>query len=366
MFPAPDLHSNHPLNATDVLDQFTPATHGKQPQSPSGLVSPPPPPPTASIATNFGRPRTNTRVDAPPQSVPGGLGAGLDATTELDEDELSAEFSRELAKGMESLMREISGGSLPGEQQGAAGAGGAVDDKEAQQAFKAAWEAMLVEGMDGMGNNDLAGLEEFLGQGAKDAKGKESASEKSGAGTNEFQSKIQQAMNKLRESESNLQADSTPKPAVGAGSANPDSLEALLSSLGSLGLGEGEGPEDEAELAGLLENMMGQLMSKEVLQEPLKELADSFPPYLEKPPAPLSAEDRTRYENQLDCVRRILAVFDKPSYSDDNADDRKVVSDMMAEMQGYGSPPTEVMGPLPPGMGLGPDGLPQGEGCVIA
>jgi len=41
--------------------------------------------------------------------------------------------------------------------------------------------------------------------------------------------------------------------------------------LGDLGLGEGG--ENEEELAGFLETMMGQLMSKEVLYEPLKELA---------------------------------------------------------------------------------------------
>ncbi|KAG5641154.1 hypothetical protein DXG03_005880 [Asterophora parasitica] len=359
----------------DVLDQFTPA-------SASNLVSPPPPPPTAAAASpaTFGRPRTNTRVDVPPKSVPGGLGA-LDATAEeVDEDELSAEFSRELAKGMESLMREISGGALPGETPSSSGegagtgeggaGGGALSDEETAKAFKAAWEAMLVEGMDGMAANDIAGLEEFLGQGA--AKGKEtgtSSTQQAGSGSapqNEFQSKIKQAVDKLRESESNLQADSAPKSTPGTGPA-PDSLEALLASLGDLGGLGGDGPEDEAELAGLLENMMGQLMSKEVLYEPLKELADSFPPYLASPPAPLSAEDRTRFENQLACVRRILAVFDKPGYSDENTADHTTISDLMAEMQGYGAPPSEVMGPLPPGMALGPDGLPQGaEGCIVA
>ncbi|KAG5652146.1 hypothetical protein H0H81_006130 [Sphagnurus paluster] len=299
----------------DVLDQFTPASKTNPPQSPG---APPAPPPTAT----FGRPRTNTRVDAPPKSVPGGLGAGLDATAELDEDELSAEFSRELAKGMESLMREISGGSLPGE---AAAEGEApVDDEEAVRAFKAAWEAMLVEGMDGMVGNDIAGLQEFLAK-----EGAPATSAGAEPPKNEFQNKIKQAMDKLKESESNLQAESAPKSGAGAA---PDSLEALLSSLGDLGLGDGEGPEDEAELAGLLENMMGQLMSKEVLYEPLKELSDSYPGYLEKPPSPLSDEDRTRYQNQLTCVRKILAVFDKPSYSDENAEARKTVSDLMTEV----------------------------------
>jgi len=66
-----------------------------------------------------------------------------------------------------------------------------------------------------------------------------------------------------------------------ADATSPESLEALLKSLGDLGLGEG-GDENDSELAGFLENMMGQLMSKEVLYEPLKELAEgvSHPSFL--------------------------------------------------------------------------------------
>lgn len=47
-----------------------------------------------------------------------------------------------------------------------------------------------------------------------------------------------------------------------------DPFEALLSQLG-----DGNG-ETEDELQGLLENMMAQLMGKDVLYEPLKELSE--------------------------------------------------------------------------------------------
>jgi peroxin-19 len=43
-----------------------------------------------------------------------------------------------------------------------------------------------------------------------------------------------------------------------------------LASLGE----SGEGGENDEELAGMLEGMMAQLMSKEILYEPLKELGD--------------------------------------------------------------------------------------------
>jgi peroxin-19 len=46
-----------------------------------------------------------------------------------------------------------------------------------------------------------------------------------------------------------------------------------MASLGGLNLNEGGG-ENEEELAGFLETMMGQLMSKEILYDPLKELSE--------------------------------------------------------------------------------------------
>lgn len=53
---------------------------------------------------------------------------------------------------------------------------------------------------------------------------------------------------------------------------SPESLEALLASFKNLGLGGAEGPDDDPELTGLLDSMMQELMTKEVLEEPLKEL----------------------------------------------------------------------------------------------
>lgn len=44
--------------------------------------------------------------------------------------------------------------------------------------------------------------------------------------------------------------------------------------MGGLGLDGTGGGEGEEELAGLLETMMGQLMSKDILYEPLKELSE--------------------------------------------------------------------------------------------
>jgi len=113
--------------------------------------------------------------------------------------------------------------------------------------------------------------------------------------------------------------------------------------------------------------MMNSLMSKEVLYEPLKELGDKFPEYVNTHSDTLSPEDKTRYENQMDRIKKILTVFESPGYSDDDKEKRAEVVELMSEMQSFGSPPTEIMGDLPPGLNIGPDGMPAlPEGCVIS
>ncbi|PPR07535.1 hypothetical protein CVT26_013559 [Gymnopilus dilepis] len=370
----------------DVLSEFS---SGKQPgQSSASLSTPPPPPPpsattstsTSNTATSTGGPkgrlRTNTRVDAPPESIPGPVRKSkLDSTTEeAEEDEIlsSDDFARELAREMENLVREIAGPAAGAEGQGA-GSDGSNQDKdkdeeERARAFKAAWEAMLIEGMNanlGLGEDGLPSDPSAQ----NNATGGSSSS--SGAGTS-FQDRIRQTREKLKESESKLKGSQGAAGTSDLPATDAETLQELLKTLGDLGLGEGgdgaEGDGSEEQLAGFLENMMGQLMSKEVLYEPLKELADNFPPYLENPPNPLSSEDKTRYDKQLTCVRKILAVFEKEEYSDDKVECSRQIVDLMSEMQSYGTPPPEIMGPLPPGFdGTNPLlGGAGDENCTIA
>lgn len=285
-----------------------------------------PPPSESPTKPTLGRKRTNTRVDQAPVSIPGVPSA--EATSEADEALLNDEFAKELAKNMEELMKDLVANGESEEPVDSKEDG----DKETQRVLKAAWEAMLIEGMDGMTGS---------GQDAEDK----------GKGTGDFQSRIKQTMDKLKESEDNIKA--------GSSSTAPDTLDGLLKSFQDLGLDN----EDDPELNGFLENMMNQLMSKEVLYQPLKELSENFPPYLEKPPEPIADEDRKRYDAQIVAINKIIAIFEKPGYDDKDPEASKEIVDLMGELQSHGSPPEAVMGPIPPGMGLGPDGTP--EGCVI-
>jgi len=153
-------------------------------------------------------------------------------------------------------------------------------------------------------------------------------------------------MDKMKEGQSSL------KPSDGGG--DPD-MEALLSSLNNMG-GDGEAEEG---LQGLLETMMSQLMSKEVLYEPLKEMHEKFPGYLAENGSKLSQQDKDRYAKQQKTVSQIIVIFEAKDYSEEDPEIAVKVMSLMNEMQEHGAPPTEIMGELPPGVALGPDGLPQ-------
>ncbi|KAG2107892.1 Pex19 protein family-domain-containing protein [Suillus discolor] len=223
--------------------------------------------------------------------------------------DFDADFAKSLAEDMEALWRDLA-------QQG----------------------LMMTEGMDGSTDPSLT-------QGAP-------ITPKTGE-KDDFQSRIRNTMNKLKESESGLKSSD---PSSSAPSADP--LEALLSQLGD---------EDEEEMQGVLEAMMGQLMGKDVLYEPLKELSDKFPDYLKANATTLTSDDKSRYDAQIVCIRQLLETFESKDYADDDDKTRIKIVELMGELQKHGSPPEEIMGPLPPGLSMGADGMPDmPDNCIIS
>ncbi|KAH9855467.1 Pex19 protein family-domain-containing protein [Lenzites betulinus] len=291
----------------------------------------PPKPAPASTSS----PSANDASSAKPQSNPSSQKLA-DPLAGLGDD-----FANELTKGMESLFRDIAQGAGLDDVPDISKAESGTTEEQRAKAFQAAWEAMLIEGM-----NSTMNADDVLGKG-KAAEGSSSA-----GATNSFQENIKKTMDRMKESDQ--KADEA---------ASQERMNEIFNQLGET-VGD---MESEEELQGLLEKMMTQLMSKEVLYEPLKELHDKFPSYIQDNSATLSAEDKSRYESQSKLVTEIVTIFEDPSYSEDNTEKGMRVVELMQQMQEYGSPPAEIMGPLPPGVDLGPDGLPKiPEGCTIA
>jgi peroxin-19 len=142
------------------------------------------------------------------------------------------------------------------------------------------------------------------------------------SGEPSFQDSIRKTMQRMQESGEQASA--------AAVSDNPDDILAEL--LKHMQAGDLEGGGDES-FSKLLLGMMEQLTNKEILYEPMKELHDKFPEWLEKNKATTSAEDLARYHEQQAIVSEIVTKFEESTYSDDNAKDREYIVDRMQKVR---------------------------------
>ncbi|KAJ2903026.1 Peroxisomal biogenesis factor 19 [Zalerion maritima] len=133
---------------------------------------------------------------------------------------------------------------------------------------------------------------------------------------------------------------------LGAGSDEEAMLNQLLQNLplGALG-GEGGGSEDD--FTNMLLGMMEQLTAKEILYDPMKELSQSFPGWIEKNKEKVPEEEIAKHKEQLKLVNEIVAMFEEPGYADDDAERRKYIVDRMQSMQATGAVPPDLLGDSP-------------------
>jgi len=128
---------------------------------------------------------------------------------------------------------------------------------------------------------------------------------------------------------------------------------------------EGLGDEDmfDKEM-GMLENLMGDMLSKNMLYPPMKDLCDKYPTWIKSNREKLSEEDLKSYENQLECLKKICAEFETETDDDSQTvkacRSQKIIS-YIDEMQAFGDPPADL---LQPGTTLG--SLPNAESCCIS
>lgn len=102
----------------------------------------------------------------------------------------------------------------------------------------------------------------------------------------------------------------------------------------------------------MMETMMMQLMSKDVLYEPMKDLNEKYPAWLRSNEGKHSQADLARYKEQYRITSEIVAIYEG------NGDSKRVL-ELMQQMQETGQPPAEILQQMAPGMDLGQDGFPK-------
>lgn len=116
-----------------------------------------------------------------------------------------------------------------------------------------------------------------------------------------------------------------------------DSMRAMM---------EGEGPADgegEGDMNGFVEQIMHQLLSKDVLYEPLKEIGEQYPDWLDRHAGSLQPEERDRYERQLGYIQEICGLLEE--HGDSKFPE---LMELLQQMQALGQPPAEIVEKLSP------------------
>ncbi|KAJ3219605.1 hypothetical protein HDU67_000093 [Dinochytrium kinnereticum] len=263
------------------------------------------------------------------EPVKGNAGAAAHVANEAADGLMDDEFAKQLAAGMEQLMKGFSEGGVEGDMS-------AGDLKTAMDQLLGSVKSMSVT------DGETSGPVE---------------ASSSSATPGSLQTKISETLNKLRDSSDKVEA----QIADGAGMGGMGGL----GGLGGLNMDDPNMEQMMKELEGLMgsgdfenmfEGIMEQIMSKDLLYEPMKDLAKKYPEWLEANKGKISSEDLGRYQMQQSIIQDILKVYDAKLSSDD---ENKQVIDLMQKMQECGNPPEEIMQELAPGLELGADGLPK-------
>ncbi|WOL10185.1 peroxisome biogenesis protein 19-2 [Canna indica] len=138
----------------------------------------------------------------------------------------------------------------------------------------------------------------------------------------------------------------------------------------------GEGMVEEfvkqfEELAGsqdmesIVETMMQQLLSKEILHEPMKEIGERYPKWLDEHKSTLKQEEFDRYHRQYELILKLNDVYDN------EPENFSKIVDLMQKMQECGQPPSDIVQELAPDLdlsslgNLSPDQLGAAPNCCI-
>ena len=196
------------------------------------------------------------------------------------------ETSPEMQAQFESMLKELGGAAALGEAAGAASEPPAVPSSLKPSASKSG------------------------------DKSKDGDAEKT------FQETIKKTMERM-------QASGDQATAAAASENTDDILAEMMKAMQASGL-DGEGGEED--FSKMLLGMMEQLTNKEILYEPMKELDDKFPEWMEKNKGKVKEDDMKRYKEQQVYVREIVGRFELKTYTDENAADREYIVERMQKV----------------------------------
>jgi len=104
---------------------------------------------------------------------------------------------------------------------------------------------------------------------------------------------------------------------------------------------------DDESFANQMSGMLASMLSKDVIVEPLQQIADALEPWLKEHTA-LSTSDRSRYESQLELYKEIIKVYKSCDSDVVPSEIQTEVQRLLGELHVLGEPPADVMKQIAP------------------
>ncbi|PVU99716.1 hypothetical protein BB559_000442 [Furculomyces boomerangus] len=152
-----------------------------------------------------------------------------------------------------------------------------------------------------------------------------------------LQDRIQHTMAMLNESD-----QISSEKATGAKDSNP--FSAVLNSGAGL-----DNLIDDKEIESMIENIMKEMTTKEILYEPMKSLLIEYPKFFEEHGKDSKQEDMKRYEQQHENIKKIVSLFESPDSETEPV--KAQITSLLEKIQECGEPPKEVLAAVGPGAG---------------
>eukprot|EP01083_Nonionella_stella_P205732 748912_1 len=125
---------------------------------------------------------------------------------------------------------------------------------------------------------------------------------------------------------------------------------------GSSHAGNSMNDQDQEVMGQVVNGMMKQLLSKEFMYEPMRDICKRFPSWLSEHKESLSKDDYERYGKQYQYFQRIVYLYEN------DPDNSERLTELMNDLQEYGQPPPDLVSELAPDLEFDDDGMPKLDG----
>jgi peroxin-19 len=133
---------------------------------------------------------------------------------------------------------------------------------------------------------------------------------------------------------------------------DPSQIEQFSTTIMSSIMSEFDKMGSKQDTDTVIDSVMKQLLNKELMYEPMKEVCSRFPTYLASNKDILSNEEYTRYGNQYQYFQKICHVYET------EPDNFSRLMELMQDIQEYGQPPVDIIKELAPDLQFDETGMP--------